>query len=347
MIDAFLNIEDNNMRHPPYHLRINKSVDRLLLVDIMRALEITGQNVSYYSLAGPFLEDLRVMDHFFPEIKLFSLETSQETYKRQEFHRFNRRISLIHKPLNEFLSKEYEAGEIDVFWLDYTDWKYSTIEDFQYILRKVAPGSVIRLTVRAEPYLDASHLNKHGVSDDEIKRLKEELKKNFINEFDKVLPEPFDYDSLFKFSGIAKSIQNIIQHAASKALDFVGSKTDYMHIHSTRYNDHTQMLTITGVVYERNSENDIRKKLNKLHFFKPRQNGMWADPSEINVPALSIKERLLLESILPIPPDEDKGELLYKTLKYKIGDTDKNTKKQLAQYADYHRDYPNFVRMSS
>ena len=51
------------MRHPPYHLRTNKAVDRLLLVELLRVLEANGGPFSYYSLGGPFLEDLRVMDH--------------------------------------------------------------------------------------------------------------------------------------------------------------------------------------------------------------------------------------------------------------------------------------------
>src|SRR5437016_2552014 len=104
------------MKHPPYHLRINKAVDRLLLVNVLRPLNPDSE-FTYYSLAGPFLEDLRVMDHYFPKMNLVSLELDPQTCKRQEFHRFTSRIQLKEITMGSFLSDEYEPGATDVFWL--------------------------------------------------------------------------------------------------------------------------------------------------------------------------------------------------------------------------------------
>jgi hypothetical protein len=60
-----------------------------------------------------------------------------------------------------------------------------------------------------------------------------------------------------------------------------------------------------------------------------------------------LKERLHLEGLLPIDEnsDEDK-EALYKKLDYNIADSKPATKKVLAEYALYHQEYPNFIRVS-
>src|SRR5690606_21298891 len=124
------------MRHPPYHLRTNKAVDRLLLVDILRHANKSRKRYgkfTYHSLAGPFLEDLRVIDHFFPEMNLISLEGNGQTFKRQEFHQFSSRVTLKLRTLADFLIHDYQPGIIDVFWLDYTDLKPSHFEEFQTV----------------------------------------------------------------------------------------------------------------------------------------------------------------------------------------------------------------------
>src|SRR4051812_19350800 len=98
------------MKHPPYHLRSNKAVDRFLLIELLRAISPSHKSTTYYSLAGPFLEDLRLLEHFFPEMKLVSLESNEHTYKRQKFHQFNSRMTLLHRNLSDFLTHDYKPG---------------------------------------------------------------------------------------------------------------------------------------------------------------------------------------------------------------------------------------------
>ena len=98
--------EDDDMRHPPYQVRTNKAVDRLLLVEVLRHLQ--PREFTYHSLGGPFLEDLRVMDHYFPDMKIVSLESSEHTFKRQLFNQFSSRVDLRRTTLNDFLIHSYE-----------------------------------------------------------------------------------------------------------------------------------------------------------------------------------------------------------------------------------------------
>ncbi|HEY2712968.1 MAG TPA: O-methyltransferase [Chthoniobacterales bacterium] len=328
------------MKHPPYHLRINKAVDRVLLVDILRALGADRKEFSYFSLAGPFLEDLRVMDHFFPLTRLFSLEEELHTYRRQVFHQFSSRLTLLKKSLGDFLSSDYEPGEHDVFWLDYTGLKYPLLEEFQTVLKAVPGGTVVKITLRAQPELELSSLRRR-VAETDVLAIQGQMEKSFEDEFQKVLPHPAAgaFSSLKDF---ARMVQQMVRRAASTALDFAGSDRDFLPVQSARYNDQTQMVSVTGVVCLRTSMKTVRETLKHVRF-----SGFdWSEPVEINVPALSVKERLHLEEHLPVANGKIAGDELEPALGYRIDRTDSGSKRQLTQYALYHREYPQFVRVA-
>lgn len=329
------------MKHPAYHLRTNKAVDRLLLANILRALGPRYDDFTYYSLAGPFLEDLRVMDHFFPEMKLVSLEKNAQTFRRQEFNKFSSRIDLQNITLADFLTYTYTPGVNDVFWLDYTDLRYERFDEFQRVLKIVPPGSVVRITLRAEPMIDLYSL-ENRLTREELERMRNELEDDFKNEFDKLLTQIPEEGVFARLTQFARMVQLMVRRAASLALDVAGSKVDYLPVQSTRYNDHTQMLSVTGIVCLRSQIECFQDKLKCVRLV----NFDWHEPERIDIPSLSVKERLHLERYLPIPIGQDAGDILFKALEYMIDDGETRSKRQLSHYADCHRDYPNFVRIS-
>ena len=330
------------MKHPPYHLRTNKAVDRLLLANILLELGGKCKNYRYYSLAGPFLEDLRVMDHFLPDMKLVSLETDSQTYKRQDFHKFNSVIVLLKKDLRGFVVNDYQPEENtkDVFWLDYTDLTYARFQEFQLVLKMVPPGSVVRITLRAQRELDVDDL-KDYLPSDTLEALKSGIENRFTAEFEKILP-PDAPGAFATPKEFAHMVQHMVRYTASDALDTTGNPVDFLPVQSTRYNDNTQMLSITGVVCLRDQIASIKDELKSITY----ANFDWHEPDLINIPALSMKERLWLEKHLPVEAGKDAGEELYALLGYMIDSSEKTSKQQLAHYADYCRFYPNFVRIN-
>lgn len=78
------------MSHPPYHLRHNKAVDRFLFIDLISKInEVSNGAIAsytYHSLGGPFLEDFKLMHHYFPLINMVCIEKDLETHKRQKFN---------------------------------------------------------------------------------------------------------------------------------------------------------------------------------------------------------------------------------------------------------------------
>jgi len=238
----------------------------------------------------------------------------------------------------DFLTHDYEAGVRDVFWLDYTDLRYSRFEEFQVVLKAVPSGSVVRLTVRAEPELDLDSL-QGWVADDTAARLREDMEKSFEEQFAKVLPHPAA-GAFASPAAYARMVQLMTRRAASVALDFAGSNRDFMHVHSARYDDNTQMLSTTGIVYDRTKTVATKRMLHPVRFADVD----WPEPHHINIPALSPKERHRLEHLLPVANGVNAGDALYAELGYHIDNGEAATKRQLTQYADYHREYPQFVR---
>lgn len=127
------------MKHPPYHLRVNKAVDRFLLVEILNILKkhCDISNYTYYGFGGPFLEDCRLINAHCPEIKIVSIEKNEQTFKRQQFHCFSKILDLQHDDFASFLANFSSTGG-EIFWLDYTDLKFGHFDDFMSTLEKVS-----------------------------------------------------------------------------------------------------------------------------------------------------------------------------------------------------------------
>lgn len=327
------------MKHPAYHLRVNKTIDRLLLVDIIRKIALDGKNCTYYSLGGPFLEDLRVMDHYFPEMKLVSLETNKQTYQRQLFNRFSSRININHARVDSFISGPYEPSALDIFWLDYTSLKYELLQEFQLVLSTVPYGSVVRITLHAEPKVNLNSL-KDDISSEEFNNLLNALINDFKNRFDRLISGELDPNYFEQHNKFPELVQNLVRIAAANALDKPRDQATFLPLQSTYYSDGTQLLSVTGLVCERSRIDLMKEQLSGIRF----ANFDWKAPQRIDIPALSVKERLTLEHRLPVENGEDAGEILYDMLKYRIDDSERKTKTQLSHYADCQRDYPNFIR---
>jgi hypothetical protein len=300
---------------------------------------------TYYSLAGPFLEDLKLIDHFFPDMKLVSLESDADTLLRQKFHLFSSRIQLIKSSMNRYLNDEYDPEENDegvgTLWLDYTDMKYGRFDDFQVALKKVPLFSVVRITLRAEPEFDLKSLDGK-ITEEEKDRLTASAQESFERKYSRLLPNPRP-SALADPKDFARTVQLMVKRAASVALDYRGSDRDFLPVHSTRYDDGTQMLSVTGIVYRRGEEGNIRQRIARVRF----ADFDWGEPVELDMPAISVKEAMRLEHHLPAKDDADIGSVLFSELGYCIDHNDESSKAKLAYYANFYREYPHFIRFAS
>ena len=316
------------MKHPPYHLRTNKAVDRFLLIDAIRCLGRPNEfaQYTYYGLGGPYLEDFRLLHESFPEIKMVSIEQDAQTHKRQRFHRPCGPIKLRHIDIKSFLARYDSRDKKSIFWLDYPGLEYSHFDDFMTLLGKVAAESIVKITLRAE------HSDYVGRDKEDQEKRENEFRAKFgaILPSSGVAPPP----DLERFAGL---LQDMLQIASQKALPS-GTGFVYQPISSFCYKDGDGIFTLTGIVCQRNERRRVRESFSNLRF----ANLNWARPKRIDVPFLSTKERLHLQKHLPCK--RDAGRRLLKVLRYRIDDDRARAVAKMKQYADFYRYYPHFVR---
>ena len=319
------------MKQPAYHLRANKAVDRLTLIDAIKRISALEANIgeyTYYGFGGPYLEDFRLMYEFYPEIRLISIEDNDEVYKRQQFHApcHSSQLRLRKVEFKAFLDQYDGSHEKTIFWLDYLDFKYARFEEFMELLPKVSDGSIIKITLRCEP---SDYLGK----DQKDQREKD---ADFQNQFSEVLPHPTAKPGA-TFEGLATLLQDMIRIASQKTLSSA-MPSKFLPISSFRYADGAGMFSLTGMVCAREDVDRVKRAFRDWHF----RNLNWGTPRMINVPTLSTKERLHLQRKLPC--EKYAGRVLRHALGYLIENNTQRTEEKLRQYADFHRYSPYFMK---
>ena len=307
------------MAHPPYHLKTNKAIDRLLLVDILDVLKMNYglSDYTYYGFGGPFLEDCRLIYNRCPEIQIVSIEKDEETFKRQEFHSFSKNLELRNEDFSDFLLNFSNSGKA-IFWLDYTDRKLERFNEFKSILGKVSENSVVKITIRAER--DQQNLAK------------------FKEQYPKICPPSTQHNDIKETVRLVKLLQDMLEITAQQALPTSGESV-FQLLNSSYYRDQTRMLSVTGIVCNKNTVLEIQQWFKNWKFI----NLKWMPPHKIDVPILSIKERLHLEKHIPTP--DRTGHTLSDALGYKI-DRDEEHLEKLKQYEEFYQYCPYFARVS-
>jgi hypothetical protein len=313
------------MKHPPYHLRTNKAVDRFMLVEAIRCLGGPNElsRYTYYGFGGPYLEEFRLLYEYFPEMKMVSIEEDSHTYEQQKFHLPCCKVKLELAKFKSFLAQYSFEDNKSIFWLDYTKLNCGEIDEFVDLLSKVADDSIVKITLRAEPkeYLD---LDGSQAKENE-----------FRDQFGLYLPScdriPRDFESF------AILLQDILRIASQKALPSANGRV-FQPISSFFYMDGSGMFTLMGVVCLKNKQNRFIKLFKKLHFC----NFTWGKPTLIDLPFLSTKERLTLQKHLPCK--KNAGGKLYDVLGYSIDRSVPKAKIKLDQYSKFYRYYPHFVK---
>ena len=323
------------MRSPAYHLRPNKAADRFALLEAIRRLPLLGdgglEKYTYFSLGGPYLEDFRLLYEYCPEMRMVSIESDEEVYKRQKFNRPFRSLKLVEDNMTSYISRYDPGDKKSVFWLDYTGLDYRCFQDLMSLLEIVAPNSMIKITLRSEPkdYWILSRPNRP--------KLKKKQAERFRKKFETVMPDASVNPP--KVQGeLALLLQEMLQIASQKVLPPRASGRSFIPVSSFYYSDGKGMFTLTGIVCNVDKTESVRQAYRDWEF----ANLDWDAPTKISVPVLSTMERLHLQRLLPTRTRP--GSRLRKRLGYLIEDDCNQTEEALEQYAAFHRYSPYFVR---
>ena len=320
------------MSSPAYHLRPNKAADRFALMEAIQRLPRLGdgglEGYTYFGFGGPYLEDFRLLYEFCPDMGMVSIESEEEVYKRQQFHRPFRALKLIQDEVSSYIGRYDPGANKSIFWLDYTNLQYSCFQDFKALLGTVAENSMIKVTLRSDPEEYWTFRPP---------KLKQQKVETFQKKFQRVMPHPAA--SPPRFAGqFAYLLQEMLQVATEQALPPTASVRTFVPVSSFYYSDGTWMFTLTGIVCESARRHKVEQAYGDWEF----ANLTWNRPIKIAVPVLSTKERLHLQQLLPTKTTP--GKMLRKRLGYLIEDDVSQTEAALGQYAAFHRYSPYFIR---
>ncbi|MGR3807190.1 O-methyltransferase [Pasteurella testudinis] len=335
----------------PYHLRQNKAIDRILFIDILNKIN-NYKNISdyeYIGFGGPFLEDFKIIHRELKIKNMISIEEDINVHRRQLFNKPLSCIRFEHKSSADFISSHDfdQKNSALIIWLDYTKPDYGNqLIEIQNLIEKLSPNDIFKITLNAHVSNLGKPSNQEANDDLQEYRLKEFKEK--INEAE-FLPSnlsPQDMTTKYFPSCILKICENAIKKGC-QAHDLNPHIILYC-----SYKDGQEMVSLTGILLENNS--------NKLNNFKERSRlPHWKFYAEgksinnpnytnevlhnINLPVLSIKERLLIEENLPECGDPKK---IIEKLKFQILSNQTENEQQIQNFLDYYRTFPWFAKIS-
>jgi hypothetical protein len=335
--------------HPAYHLRPNKAIDRFVFLELLRTLELLFplREHTYIGLGGPFVEDFRLFSLHFPLMKLICVEKDGETYKRQKFHLCSRNMECVHSSLEDFIATRFPSEKPVVAWADYTDMNRKCLSEVADIARKAAPGSVLRVTVRAESevpgrlWLPRNSRYPPRVPpkrEADFRRIKNSYSADMAVDGIAFPPDWFLW-SEFSPERFPLMLSRMIRAVAKGAC--TNQKT-FLPLHKVKYSDGTIMLSTTGLIC---LDEDFDRFARHFVDYCPFCTSDSDRVDEIDVPSLTTKERLHLEEILPTA--DVTGEACIGRLGYLVeGDeTESQSKRKMEQFERYYRLYPHFGRI--
>lgn len=170
--------------------------------------------------------------------------------------------------------------------------------------------------------------------------MKSEAYQRLKKTVDRLIPPEWTGKDPVGLQDYAVFIQQTIRLAASEVLDKTRDR-EFLHLDSARYDDGTWMLSVTGLICGRGA---IQSEIARLKIAGQPTDLNWVrPPALINVPHLSMQERIRLDEKLPIRGKVAVG-MLQRRLGYWVSDSAKNSEEALRQYASYYQEYPTFIR---
>lgn len=328
----------------PYHLRVNKYVERQLFLDLLGLIDRVQRirESVYVSLGGPYLEDHAAIHWRFGTLDLVSVEGDYTTYERQLFNRPMELISCIRCTTGDLIAgfdrfAEDFQDQRFVIWLDYASarQRQTQLRELQALVAQLLPGDIVKVTLNAE----LATLFPQDVDQEEEKqrlaldKLRRKLAEYFVT-------DPVDHKRMTP-AGVASILVESIQKSVLDGL--AGSQ----HLRAQplaffRYSDgEHQMLTVSLIILSEQQSSNFLETTGLLDWEWLCSN--WnAEVHELSVPILSIQERLHVDRLLVKYANEE----VHAKLTFSFDANRERSMQILNNYVKHYRRCPTFVQIS-
>lgn len=318
-----------------YQLRPNKAVDRNLFITLLNKLNrvINISDYTYYGFGGPFLEDFKLIHSNLRIGSMVSIEKSEHVHLRQKFNSPLGCIKFEKKKSGELIEGN-DFSEPTIFWLDYVAPAEigDQLNEISYLLSKLKTNDIVKITVNCNPASLGGNGQPH-----ELKDIRLGILESRLNDYFPVGTIADDITRKRYPSVLLKAIELAVKKGMhGKSLSY------FQPLLSFTYQDGGHpMMTVTGIILQNDDSStvDFFDKSRLKHW--PMGTYDWSGPREINLPELSVKERIFIDTMLPT---SDKDQIK-NALGYSIDEDDDKMLSLIQNYIDYYRMYPLFSRV--
>lgn len=323
-----------------YHLRPNKSIDRLIFFDFIKMMRITGNinEYQYISMGGPLLEDSRIFYAHLGHRNIVSFEADKDVVRRQIFNRPFPFIECLQYKSDEFvkafpdhLAEKQHTGKYAI-WLDYASpERHEQLQELSLLLSKLESGDIVRISLNANPKTLAAEISDGDTS------IQETRLRNFLDTMEgyKLNAQPSD----MKHKKFPYLIARAVQQTCDNALQRKHAKAHPVNLNCYADGPHA-MLTATMYLAS-DEEWEAFERSPDFSSWEYRATS-WEDIHTINVPALSQKEKILFDQKL----DDDIATLV-RDNDLSLGGNEASTISSIESYKKVHRFYPNFSKIEA
>jgi len=317
----------------PYHLRHNKAIDRNLFLDLLSRVG-RFRNISdyrYIGFGGPFLEDFKGIHASLRLTKMLSIESDENVEKRQIFNKPLSCVDIRRQTSAEFVA-EFDFYEDCIVWLDYTEPSKvgEQLGELEALVTKLQSGSVFKITMNAA----AAALGNAPAGRD-LQSYRAERAAAVLGDYGPAVISTEQVTSKY----FPQLLLSAIEASAKRG---VAGRNGYVVLPLTcfSYSDGQTMLAVTGVVLRKSEEPNFMRDTRLRHWEFTAKD--WEDLREISVPAMSVKERIHVESLLPSAGSKEISD----TMGFHFSSSSEESARLLANFSRYYRMYPWYSRVA-
>lgn len=292
---------------------------------------------TYIGFGGHSLEDFKHLHDRFGLSEMISLESNVEVFKRQEFNKPYKCISIKNIDSQNFIDEHpWDEQKQTIVWLDYTEPSKLRIhlEEFQQVLRKLGNLDILKITLNANAASYAE--TKSSDFPDEINRRRINQLESLLGKED-LFPSISVKEEMMTSKKFPHALVLILQHAAELALESFDN-IYFQLLTCFSYADGQTMVTISGIILDKSKHGKFLEETEIQQWALSTTD--WSAPTSINIPDLTIRERLFIDQLLPdLKPHE-----IQEQLGFMFGKENESLE-MLETYIMFYRQSPYFSKI--
>lgn len=309
-----------------YAVRPNKAVERKLIFEVLSTLSPTLNlpGYRYIGLGAPWFVDVVMAHKYLSIADIISIEQNAILASRAEFNRPYSCVTVIHGD-SETVLPNLPLEEMPLLvWLDYdTSLDGPVLPDLSTLCHRAPTGSVIIATINAH----RGSLPTHDENDTEFEELVDKLRSVAGDLVPPELPK-----EATQTSGYPPFLASLLFNHMHRQVRLAGREGEALFpLFNIGYSDNAPMITVGGVIADATCAQQLGTVL------KDKEIGEFPNENShvrIGVPPLTVKEKAVLDQLLPSAEAPTEDQVLELGFRLKPS--------QIQDYHRFYRYYPVF-----